>query len=343
MLTLTCERAHELFSDAIEDSLSSTSRRGFELHLRTCVHCGAQFSDFRSALAALQTWNDESVPDSFHATLAARLSDLERRPSRRVAGLLVAAAALTGLVFAWPWLDRGRAPARLEIAALTAEPASEPEAAVHPVDLVRTELKSGRVPPVASARAPVALTIDTRPLVDLLSQAWSSLRSNPVRPALTKLAADTTEPPVLPDRATAIAAREPGPVPAAPPTIAASRSVEAEHSVESAAPVVVERTAGCVQIKTSGSPYEVIPALLALIAEGDQELRSAAAEHLTLMRDSFMEDRELAPQMTPLPDLDRHGSRSLAALRNDDRAAPANSTLQRWQQWWSDNRHLVDR
>jgi hypothetical protein len=356
MASLSCDHARDLFSEVLEESLGADLAASFDRHLHNCGRCQADFTDLRAAIGTLRSLEIERVPDNFHATLDARLAELHARPIRRVAALLIAAAALTLLCFGWPWLQRdaGSAPPATLAAAAPSEPdlerppgqapaprdqaePSAPAAAIAPLDATAITRDpatvSGdpsRAATVAAAGPrPIELKIDTRPLADLLATMWSSLRTvaaaAPAAPEAATTAEQTDEP-----AATLATA---GPV-ATDPT---PRAPAVTSSEEPSAPVVVVRGLGYVQIRTSGAPDEVIPALLALVAERDPELRSAAEEHLRLMHDSFMEDPELAAQLTPAPE----PPRSLAALH--DRDEIAHDSLHRWERWWNDNRQLVDR
>src|SRR5262245_6073810 len=109
MPTLTCDRTRELFSEALDRDLTPSIEQAFDRHLHACLRCEGEFARLRIAVGALQSCEPESVPDSFHATLAARVKTLDRQPLRRAAGLVAAAAAVTLLCFGWPWWQPGTA------------------------------------------------------------------------------------------------------------------------------------------------------------------------------------------------------------------------------------------
>ncbi|MFO0981205.1 MAG: hypothetical protein U1E76_05535 [Planctomycetota bacterium] len=114
-------------------------------------------------------------------------------------------------------------------------------------------------------------------------------------------------------------------------------------TADQAAPVEVRRSQGHVEITTSGSPREVVPALLALLAEGDAELRAAAQEHLQLMNDGLRDDPAIASRLAPVPEVpEARDQHSVAALWNHPAQPPPDPVLWRWQSWWHLNEPVLE-
>jgi anti-sigma factor RsiW len=59
---LTCQRAVELITDYLEESLPVRERARFEAHLAGCVHCTRYLDQMRATVKTLGRLEPESIP-----------------------------------------------------------------------------------------------------------------------------------------------------------------------------------------------------------------------------------------------------------------------------------------
>ena len=78
---LVCQRAVELVTDYIEDSMTRADRRRFEAHLSSCRHCTAYLDQMRSTIRLTGRLRSEELPSEVKEELIGLYSQWRRDSS----------------------------------------------------------------------------------------------------------------------------------------------------------------------------------------------------------------------------------------------------------------------
>lgn len=81
---MKCDRARELFSGYLENTLDGKLRADFEEHLASCPECEAGYDRFHATVMLLDEMPEVETPPGFHAAVMARVEQARRAAPRPV-------------------------------------------------------------------------------------------------------------------------------------------------------------------------------------------------------------------------------------------------------------------
>lgn len=106
MQTLHCEKFKLLFTDALEDELTSASRESFSVHLKECEECSSSYKDFEKLSDIIRNTPVAHIPEGYHFNASA-IAAVGKRTKRRRSNKQWLSVAAVFLVFLGSYIMMG--------------------------------------------------------------------------------------------------------------------------------------------------------------------------------------------------------------------------------------------
>lgn len=98
MQTLNCEKFKLLYTDALQDELTSDLKESFNVHLAECEECASLYKDLEKLSDIMRITPVALIPESFHFNVAA-ITTVGKRRKKRTAGKQWLSVAAVFFVF----------------------------------------------------------------------------------------------------------------------------------------------------------------------------------------------------------------------------------------------------